>query len=249
MQRTISYISDYSTTISENSTKLTGNVYEITEMNDQKHFQKMSQEVVDMIPAASARKNDYDVSAAVPAWVALMKEPGSNSYGLRYFALEGKDGGGVATISETEYFEKELGVIPSYKDIAVFNNKMFVVIADGNRLWYCQYGQDPETGTNHNEAMLLLGEMTSDIVSLAVNDLSASPYMPSYNGQLGVALADGTFSIYEVKETKNQATGVCEEVTLGKLFPNEVIEDNHFGNVVDALYKLGRGFDYFWFEF
>ena len=106
-----------------------------------------------------------------------------------------------------------------------------------------------ETGTNHNEAMLLLGEMTSDIVSLAVNDLSASPYMPSYNGQLGVALADGTFSIYEVKETKNQATGVCEEVTLGKLFPNEVIEDNHFGNVVDALYKLGRGFDYFWFEF
>jgi len=73
--------------------------------------------------------------------------------------------------------------------------------------------------------------------------------MPSYNGQLGVALADGTFSIYEVKETKNQATGVCEEVTLGKLFPNEVIEDNHFGNVVDALYKLGRGFDYFWFEF
>lgn len=50
----------------------------------------MSQEVVDMIPAASARKNDYDVSAAVPAWVALMKEPGSNSYGLRYFALEGK---------------------------------------------------------------------------------------------------------------------------------------------------------------
>ena len=62
---------------------------------------------------------------------------------------------------------------------------MFVVIADGNRLWYCQYGQDPETGTNHNEAMLLLGEMTSDIVSLAVNDLSASPYMPSYNGQFG----------------------------------------------------------------
>lgn len=78
-----------------------------------------------------------------------MKEPGGSSYGLRYFALEGKDGGGVATISETEYFEKELGVITSYKDIAVFNNKMFVVpIADGNRLWHCQYGQDPETGTN-----------------------------------------------------------------------------------------------------
>lgn len=78
---------------------------------------------------------------------------------------------------------------------------MFVVIADGNRLWYCQYGQDPETGTNHNEAAFVR-EMTSDIVSLAVNDLSASPYMPSYNGQLGVALADGTFSIYEVKETQ-----------------------------------------------
>lgn len=42
-------VDDYSTTISENSTKLTGNVYEITEMNGQKHFQKMSQEVIDII--------------------------------------------------------------------------------------------------------------------------------------------------------------------------------------------------------
>lgn len=242
-------VDDYSTTISENSTKLTGNVYEITEMNGQKHFQKMSQEVIDIILAASTRKNDYDVSAAVSAWVALMKEPSSSSYGLKYFSLKGEEAEAAATISETEYFEKELGAISNYRDIAVFNNKMFVVIADGNKLWYCQYGKDPDTGINHNEPMLLLGEMASDVVSLAVNDLSASPALPGYNGQLGVALADGTFSIYEVKEVKNQSTGVCEKVALGKLFPNEVIEDNHFGNIVDALYKIGRGFDYFWFEF
>ena len=242
-------VDDYSTTISENSTKLTGNVYEITEMNGQKHFQKMSQEVIDIILATSTRKNDYDVSAAVSAWVALMKEPSSSSYGLKYFSLKGEEAEAAATISETEYFEKELGAISNYRDIAVFNNKMFVVIADGNKLWYCQYGKDPDTGTNHNEPMLLLGEMASDVVSLAVNDLSASPALPGYNGQLGVALADGTFSIYEVKEVKNQSTGVCEKVALGKLFPNEVIEDNHFGNIVDALYKIGRGFDYFWFEF
>jgi len=241
-------VDDYSTTISENSTKLTGNVYEITEMNGQKHFQKMSQEVIDIILATSTRKNDYDVSAAVSAWVALMKEPSSSSYGLKYFSLKGEEAEAAATISETEYFEKELGAISNYRDIAVFNNKMFVVIADGNKLWYCQYGKDPDTG-NHNEPMLLLGEMASDVVSLAVNDLSASPALPGYNGQLGVALADGTFSIYEVKEVKNQSTGVCEKVALGKLFPNEVIEDNHFGNIVDALYKIGRGFDYFWFEF
>ena len=72
-----------------------------------------------------------------------------------------------------------------------------------------------------------------------------------YNGQLGVALEDGSFYIFGVEETKNEETGVCTGAKIKQLFPNETTseENKNFGKIVDVLYKLGRGMDYMSFSF
>ena len=64
-----------------------------------------------------------------------------------------------------------------------------------------------------------------------------------YNGQLGVALEDGSFFIYGVEEKDKQESGLVNDVKIKQLYPNEESEkegDNNFGKIVDVLYKIGN---------
>ena len=79
----------------------------------------------------------------------------------------------------------------------------------------------------------------NDIYSSNDGGSDAEKWQPEHNGQLGVALEDETFSIYEVWETEN-SEGVATDAKINQLFPdpNNPV-DNRFGKVVDVLYKYG----------
>ena len=73
----------------------------------------------------------------------------------------------------------------------------------------------------------------------APGSTDAEKWQPEHNGQLGVALEDNTFSIYEVWETEN-SEGVATDVKINQLFPDpKKPVNNKFGKVVDVLYKYG----------
>ena len=73
--------------ITENSSRNDGNIVELTENTDEKHFKQMSKNVIAMIPATCGRDNRFDVtdSYIVPKWLALMEEKGT--YSMRYLDL------------------------------------------------------------------------------------------------------------------------------------------------------------------
>ena len=57
-----------------------------------------------------------------------------------------------------------------------------------------------------------------------------------------MALEDGTFSIYEVWETKEKGQKLSTEVSINQLFPDPKTTepiDNKFGKMVDMIYKYG----------
>ena len=86
--------------ITENSSRNDGNIVELTENTDEKHFKQMSKNVIAMIPATCGRDNRFDVtdSYIVPKWLALMEEKGT--YSMRYFGLEGDTSGGIVTVTD-----------------------------------------------------------------------------------------------------------------------------------------------------
>lgn len=218
-----------------NSISKTGNVLELMGDNASK-FQNMgNKSIVSLLPA-TVNKGDWK-----QAWVALMKESDSNLYELRFFRIDGDN------TEVQDYYENNAGDFgdQSYTDMTVFNNKKFAIIATGNKLWYWQYAD--ATWNNFtllpSTSPILLKEFSNDIVSISSNDINIYPGYGVYNGQLGVALDDGSFWIYEVIEGKKDASGKIVEPIVKQLFPNEETDkegDNNFGKIVDTLYKIGN---------
>lgn len=102
----------------------------------------------------------------------------------------------------------------NYKDMVVFQNKRYAVIANGAELWYCSTIDDSDSGM---KIKLEDGDtFPGSIVSLSYLDMNY--YSPDLytNGHLGVAFDNGEFRIYEVIEHKTG--GIVNEVTLKKLY-------------------------------
>lgn len=235
--------------ISELSRYQSGNVYLVEcDDDDDVSFEQMDDEIIDLLPATGSPDNDYDYSYVEPWFVALTKDPNRNQYSLMSFKVEGYYRN-IQYVNAEEYQKRPFGVINNYKGMAVFPNKHYVVIADGNKLYYCQYGTDPKTYEELLGTRILLKTFDHDIVSLGANDVQLgrrSKY--EYPGQLGVALDNGEFYIFSLVEQGDE-DGICEAVKMEQNFPNEYVQDNHFGKIVDILYKGGRATGYFMYEF
>ena len=87
-------------------------------------------------------------------------------------------------------------------------------------------------------------------MSLDAIDLQVNTYKQKYDypGQLGVALDNGEFFIFSIIEHEDAASD-CYQVTVKQEFPNEFVQNNRFGNIIDVLYKGGRAKGYFNYEF
>lgn len=212
------------------------------------YFSNIEKEVVDAFPAnwvAESYGNFFDVTSANPAWVALLKDKDSEQYELRFFVLSVNT---TMTIKCSDYQEYPLRAISDYRGMAVFNNKCYVVIADGNQLYYCQYGSD---GTHKGELIKLDVNLPAKVKALSGLDLQGEgSSIAPYRGQLGVALEDGSFYIFGVESEPQNVDGV-NTVDCKQLFPDEntLEKDKNFGKIVDMIYKIGRGEDYMSFAF
>lgn len=231
------------TVISENNQFMCGTVYDITD--EEGKFQNIDKEVVDALPAAYEEWRD--ISSATSGWLALLRDRTDRSnYELRYFLIDGDK----YTMACEDYCEYQGITMNDYRDMAVFTNRHYAVLADGNQLYYFQYLRDPDSGVAGRGVMMPLGgPLPSLVKALHGFDLHGG-YSQPYYGQLGVALEDGSVYIFSVVEQLD-ADGVCQGVSRTQVFPDENTpeEDRSFGNVVDILYKLGNGMDYMSFTF
>lgn len=194
-------------------------------------------EVLTMMPATS---EDDGIQSANPSWVAIIKD--GSKYKLLYFQWITGAYSYYSKIANGFFKVYDLEGLTGFTDIAVFNNKKYAVIANKNDLYYFQYGVGIEKAT-----LKKLYSFDSPVKALDANDIyssndggsAAEKWQPEHNGQLGVALEDETFSIYEVWETEN-SEGVATDAKINQLFPdpNNPV-DNRFGKVVDVLYKYG----------
>ena len=230
------------TIVSENNQYMCGTVYDISD--DEGKFKAIDKEVVDALPAAYEAWSD--ITMATAGWLALLRDrTNPTNYELRYFLLDADK----YSVECTEYYEYPGIIMADYRDMAVFNNRHYAVLADGNQLYYFQYLYDPNSGVDGSAVMMPLGEpLPSPVKALHGFDLRGNP--TTYYGQLGVALEDGSVYIFSVVEQLD-GDGVCQGVSRKQVFPDENTpsEDRNFGNVVDILYKLGRGLDYMFFTF
>ena len=223
-------------TIHMNTLMYSGNVYEIVddEGKGDSRFQNMEYEIINMLPASTEKDDWYDT--CMPRWVALLKKGGN--YFLRNFSLDTYYVNPPVKVGD--YFEKNIKseMFADYKDMVVFQNKRYVVIANGAELWYCSTTDEGDSGI---KIKLEDGDaLPGEIVSLSYLDINFNTEKEPVNGHLGVAFANGEFRIYEVIEQK--AGDTATEVTLKKLYPNKVSNlqgDNKFGTIVDAIYKFG----------
>ena len=223
-------------TIHMNTLMYSGNVYEIVddEGKGDSRFQNMEYEIINMLPASTETDDWYDT--CMPRWVALLKKDGN--YFLRNFSLDTYYVNPPVKVGD--YFEKNIKseMFADYKDMVVFQNKRYVVIANGAELWYCSTTDEGDSGI---KIKLEDGDaLPGEIVSLSYLDINFNTEKEPVNGHLGVAFANGEFRIYEVIEQK--AGDTATEVTLKKLYPNKVSNlqgDNKFGTIVDAIYKFG----------
>ena len=214
-------------TFYDNTVKDTGEIVEF-EGEDAKNFQNMRDESIVTMKTASVNVN----GDMMQAWVALMKG-NDMSYQLRYFRMKNKKW------DIYDYYENDLTSLKNkeYTDMAVFEQKQYVVIAMGNELWYCQYVKGMAS------APKLIHTFDKKVIALSSNDIYLYPKYGVYNGQLGVALEDGSFFIYGVEEKDKQESGLVNDVKIKQLYPNEESEkegDNNFGKIVDVLYKIGN---------
>lgn len=223
-------------TIHMNTLMYSGNVYEIVddEGKGDSRFQNMEYEIINMLPASTEKDDWYDT--CMPRWVALLKKDGN--YFLRNFSLDTYYVNPPVKVGD--YFEKNIKseMFADYKDMVVFQNKRYVIIANGAELWYCSTTDEGDSGI---KIKLEDGDaLPGEIVSLSYLDINFNTEKEPVNGHLGVAFANGEFRIYEVIEQKIGDTAT--EVTLKKLYPNKVSNlqgDNKFGTIVDAIYKFG----------
>ena len=240
-----------STTISDEMIGQSGSMCPI-EGGYADYFSSIDKEVVEVLPATWAAEDDYisgffDITVAEPAWVALLKDQSSDAYDLRFFILSVV--GREKKVKCSEYYEYSLrNHISDYRGMAVFNNKCYVVIADGSQLYYCQYGSD---GTHKGELIKLNVNLPAKVKALSGLDLQGDgSAIAPYRGQLGVALEDGSFYIFGVESEPQNVDGV-NTVDCKQLFPDESTpeKDKNYGKIVDVIYKIGRGTDYMEFAF
>lgn len=193
-------------------------------------------EVLTMMPAASI---DDGLQDAYPSWVAIIKA--DSKYKLLYFQWVTGAYAYTSKIGNVFFEVYDLDGLTGFTDLAVFNNKKYAVIANENKLWYFQYGVGAKATLKE------IATFGSSVRALDANDIYASTdggsaaekLQPGHNGQLGVALEDNTFSIYEVWE-KEDSKGVATNVNINQLFPDpKKPVNNKFGKVVDVLYKYG----------
>lgn len=238
-----------SSAITDMSSSNSGNVFNITDPSDEDHFSNIKHKVVDAFPAPYDVRTDFTVAS--PFWTVLLKDETTSAYELRYFGLEANSRS-VSCI-EGLYYEASLGVFNDYRGMANFGNKRYAVIADGNQLYYYQYGWDAYGDVEYRGELMPLGEpLPTAVKALSGMDVTTNLYKHKYPyaGQLGVALEDGSFYIFSVVETR-LGDGTCTAVSLKQQFPNETTseENKKFDKIVDVLYKLGNGDDYMSFSF
>ena len=201
--------------------------------------------ILAMMPASS---NDAGYQDTKPGWVAIINN--GSQYKLLYFQWKMGTARYYSRISTISFEEYELNGLTGFTDMAVFNNKKYVVIANGNDLYYFQYG------AGNGAALKKLHTFNSPVKSLAANDIyvfySRSypvSWQPEHNGQLGVALEDNTFSIYEVWETED-SKAVATDVKINQLFPDPANPvTNNFGKIVDVHYKYGSVGEFLEFKY
>ena len=227
-----------------------GKVCKIKDNNGEDHFNSLNKEVVEAFSAPYS-ENGYGYEESY--WTMLLKDKASSSYDLRFFRLAYDKNGNEIVCDEGYFIENHLGIINNLTGFTNFGSKHYVVIADGNQLYYAQYGWDSYTGTEYQAKLIPLGEpFTSPVKKLACHDvnINSNVYMYPYDGQLGVVLEDGSFYIFSVVEEKEE-DGTTTAVSLKQQYPNEKTseQDKNFGKVVDILYKHGRTDDFLNFSF
>lgn len=241
---------DYSDpTIMEHSNN-SGQVFSVQESEnssspvDEQYKLPDNWEVLTMLPATS---EDGGIQDADPCWVAIIKD--GSQYKLLYFQWITGAYAYYSKIANGFFEVYDLDGLTGFTDLAVFNNKKYAIIAVGNKLLYFQYGAG--AGATLKE----IATFDSSVKALDSNDIYApgktdeEEWQPEHNGQLGVALEDGTFSIYEVWETENNE-GVATDVKINQLFPDpKKTVNNKFGKIVDILYKYGSAREFLEFTY
>lgn len=233
-------------TISEYSRYKTGNVYDVTCEEDKNvSFKQMKDNIIELLPASDASEYQY----SDPWYVALTQDPVSKQYSLMNFMINASYRS-LSFVHAEEYTKRPFGMIGNYKDMTVFPYKHYVIVADGNKLWYCQYGMIAETDNELLGERILIKTFDHDIVSVKAQDVRVNKYNNKYDypGQLGVALDNGEFFIFSLNEQKD-VEGNCEAVNMVQVFPNEFVKDNKFGTIVDVLYKGGQAKNYIMYQF
>lgn len=205
-------------------------------------FHLGNKKIVTMMPA-TCYFDKKDFATEYPSWVTLLKE--GATYKLMYFYWNISKG--VITVRNNKFSELDLPQLTGFTDMAVFNNKRFVVIANGPDLWYFQFGQGVAA------TMKKLHTFDKPIKSLGANDINYPAYLQyEHKGQLGVALEDGTFWIYEVIEKKSGVEELCTEASINQLFPDPKAKEpvnNKFDKIVDIIYKYGNVKEFLQFQF
>lgn len=228
---------------------ITSNVAKVTTSigDEDARFHLGNKKIVTMLPA-TCFYDKQEWTTERPSWVALLKEDAA--YKLMYFCWDITKG--VITVRNDKFSELDLPQLAAFTDMAVFNNKRYVVIADGADLWYFQFGQGAVA------TMKKLHTFDKPIKSLGANDTYCTEYktgigvQPEHNGQLGVALEDGTFWIYEVVEKKTGPEELCTEASINQLFPDPTATEpvnNKFDKIVDIVYKYGNIKEFLFFQF
>lgn len=244
-----------SSAISDISSGHCGEVLAITDQNNKENrFKEIKQTIVDGV--ASPYSANQDVSDASSYWTLLLKDEATSEYQLRYFKLFFDSRIYCPSFNPSyddspSYYETSLGKINDYRGMANFNVRRSVVIADGNQLYFYQYGWNPRNNAPYMGEKLKLGNALPDrvkhIVGLDVC-VNEGVQMYPFDAQLAVVLENGDLYIYGIRETKG-LNDTVESVSLNQVYPNEKTQekDKNFGNVVDIIYKYGRSFDLFSF--
>lgn len=233
--------------ITENSQYMCGSIYKISTEDGEDHFSNLADEVVDVKFCPYEPGNDF--TSAKSYWTALLRNKDNGDYQLRYFNVEGE-----RRSMDCEYYQElPLGQIGNYCGMAVFNNKRFAVIADDNKLYYCQFGWDEYGDIEYKGKLMPLDvKLSSKVKCVAAMDVTNNIYRQKYgyDGQLGVALEDGSFYIFGVEQTKDEE-GHCIAARLKQHYPNAAVNkgDYNFGKIIDVIFKWGDGSEMISFSF
>ncbi len=210
-----------------------------------------SSEVITLEPASP---EDDGPQEQRPGYVGILKTGGN--YELIHFIWENGRHAAHSRVRTVLFDRMPLHGLTGFTDIAIFNNKKYAIIADGNVLYYIQYG------VGNQSKLIKLHTFNSAVKALGANDINVfyfkrpNKWQPPHYGHLGVALEDGTFYIFEVVEkqlqTNEDQLALTKEVSVNQLFPDlnsSVQQDNHFDKIVDVRYKYSKGEEFLRFSY